>query len=401
MAPKPEVTIAIPTYNRCSLLEKSLKSALAQNYPNFRVLVLDNASSDETEALVYSLSDSRVTYVKNEINIGLFRNWNRAIELNSSPYLTVLQDDDELFSGFIKESILELEKYPSAALSVAGIRVIDIMDNLLTLPDDILPEGLSSGLEYLHGIAAGRNWPIHPSSVMMRFSVLEEVGPFDTLHSKFSIDFNLYFRITSRFDIIFLPKELVSIRHHEGQDTQLRIMPGGPAPLAVIAERCDAIAYLLRSERAKDDSYRHWLVDRLLHLNMRRSELTSELVPGLNLSWAERLEVAIEEIITLISSGQTVLLVDNNEWGCEVLSTHHLIPFLERDGCYWGAPPNDAIAIQELERMRESGTKFMVIAWPAFWWLDYYSGFREYIYSKFRQLFSNSRIVVFELNISI
>ncbi|MBD1918050.1 MULTISPECIES: glycosyltransferase [Cyanophyceae] len=397
MASNPEVTIAIPTYNRCGLLEKSLKSALAQDYSNFRVLVLDNASSDETKTVVQSLSDPRITYVRNETNIGLFRNWSCAIELNSSPYITVLQDDDELLPGFITESILGLEKHPSAALSVASIRAIDIAGDLFTSPDDILPKGVLSGLDYLHGIVAGRNWPIHPSSAMMRSSVLEEIGSFDTPHSEFSIDFNLYFRMASRFDIIFLPKEFVSIRYHEGQYTQLRIMPGGIAPLAVIAERCDAIAYLLKSDRAKDDSYRYWLVDRLLHLNMRRSELTSELVPDLNLSWAERLQVALQEINRLIPVGDTVLLVDNNEWGNTVLPKHCVYPFLEKDGFYWGPPPDDKTAIRELERMRQMGIKFMVISWPAFWWLDYYSGLREHIYSNFHKLIDNSRMVVFAL----
>jgi hypothetical protein len=51
--------------------------------------------------------------------------------------------------------------------------------------------------------------------------------------------------------------------------------------------------------------------------------------------------------------------------------------------------------------MRQSGASFMVIGWPAFWWLDYYSKLREYIHSTFHQLLSNSRIMVFELNKAI
>ncbi len=397
MIPETKVTIAIPTYNRANLLKTSLKSVLAQDYPDFSVVVIDNASSDDTEAVVRSFADSRVTYVRNETNIGLFRNWNRAIELNSSPYLSIVQDDDELLPGFIHESVLALDNHPNAALSVAGIRAIDINGAKVLLPDDVPPEGLMAGLEYLHGIVAGRNWPIHPTAVMMRSSALAEVGPFDTPHSKFGIDFNLYFRLAARFEIIFIPRELALIRYHEAQDTQLHITPGGTAPLAVIAERTDAIAYLLQSVRAEDASYRQWLAERLLHLNMRRSEMTAELIPTLNLSWAERLQIATEEIATLIPPGESFILVDENQWGCEVLPGFHILPFLERDGQYWGSPPDDETAIRELERMRQSGANFMVIGWPAFWWFDYYSELRDYLSKKFRCVRSNSRIMVFDL----
>lgn len=191
MTPETKVTLAIPTYNRAKLLKISLKSVLVQDYPDFRVIVIDNASPDDTEAVVRSFADSRVTYVRNETNIGLFRNWNRAIELNSSPYLSIVQDDDELLPGFIHESVLALDNHPSAALSVAGIRAIDINGAQVLRPDEVPPEGVMAGLEYLHRTVAGRNWPINVTTVMMRSSALAEVGPFDTPHSKFGIDFNL------------------------------------------------------------------------------------------------------------------------------------------------------------------------------------------------------------------
>jgi glycosyltransferase involved in cell wall biosynthesis len=54
MIPETKVTIAIPTYNRSELLKTSLQSALAQDYSDFQVLVLDNASTDDTEAVVRS-----------------------------------------------------------------------------------------------------------------------------------------------------------------------------------------------------------------------------------------------------------------------------------------------------------------------------------------------------------
>lgn len=163
-----------------------------------------------------------------------------------------------------------------------------------------------------------------------------------------------------------------------------------------MAERSDAIAYLLQSPRAEDASYRQWLAERLLHMSMRRSEFTSELLPEINLSWTERLQIAIGEIAATIPAGKCFILVDENQWSSE-LSQFNFLPFLERDGYYWGAPPDDSCAIEELERMRYCKASFMVIGWPAFWWLDYYSKLRNYLSSNFRCILHNSRLIVFDL----
>ena len=64
------------------------------------------------------------------------------------------------------------------------------------------------------------------------------------------------------------------------------------------------------------------------------------------------------------------------------LNTSNCLPFIERDGVYWGTPADDHEAIAELNRMHQKGINFIVFAWPAFWWLDHYKGFSEYLKSK-------------------
>ncbi|WP_414583081.1 glycosyltransferase family 2 protein [Scytonema sp. PCC 10023] len=402
MTPDTKVTIAIPTYNRSELLKVSLQSVLAQDYPDFQVLVLDNASFDDTEAVVRSFADSRITYVRNESNIGAFRNWQRAVEINSSPYLSILSDDDILLPNFIYESVLALDKHPHAALSSAQAEFIDMNGALLRVTgaelSDNLPEGVINGLDFIHQIVDGRKWILRTSSVMFRTSALAAVGGFDIPHSKYMIDLNLYLRIAAQFDIFFIAKELAQVRFHVEQDSQVTFhSPGGTGSLAVMAERTDAIAYLLQSPRAEDASYRQWLAERLLHMSMRRSEFTSQLIPEINLSWSERLQIAIQEIAAVIPAGKSFILVDDNQWGSEISPEFDALPFLEHEGQYWGAPPDDQTAIRELERMRDCGASFMVIGWPAFWCLDYYSKLRNYLSSNFRCILHNSRLVVFDL----
>jgi hypothetical protein len=74
------------------------------------------------------------------------------------------------------------------------------------------------------------------------------------------------------------------------------------------------------------------------------------------------------------------------------------LPFLERGGVYWGAPPDDATAIGEFERMRrEAGPAFIAFGWPSFWWLEHYPRFAARLRETFPCVLENERLVVFDL----
>ena len=157
MAFEPEINIAIPTYNRADMLRLSLESALSQDYENFRITILDNASTDDTQALVNSYADKRITYIRNKKNIGQFRNWNRALDINECPYIMVLQDDDLIRPSFVRKSVATLERHPQAAFSFVEISEIDESGNIIHAQHqtDNFPEGLLSGTDYLRRIVAG------------------------------------------------------------------------------------------------------------------------------------------------------------------------------------------------------------------------------------------------------
>ena len=98
-----------------------------------------------------------------------------------------------------------------------------------------------------------------------------------------------------------------------------------------------------------------------------------------------------------VPPGERFILVDQEQFGNEISTGHCAIPFLERDGKYWGPPPDDVTAIHELERLRKSGANFIVFGWPAFWWLDYYAEMHHYLRSKYNCVLKNDRLVIFDL----
>ena len=99
--PSPFFTIGIPTYNRAQYLRSALESALRQSYPHFEVIVSDNASTDETPDVVREFGDARVSYFRQESNIGGIQNTNWLIERAEGDYFVPHQDDDLLHKDFL------------------------------------------------------------------------------------------------------------------------------------------------------------------------------------------------------------------------------------------------------------------------------------------------------------
>jgi hypothetical protein len=114
-------------------------------------------------------------------------------------------------------------------------------------------------------------------------------------------------------------------------------------------------------------------------------------------TWEEARNELADELGGLIPTGCSYILVDQNQLGVLPLARRYAIPFIERGGRYWGPPANDASAIEELERLREAGPSSIVFAWPAFWWLDHYSGFHRHLRDHYRCLVRNERLVAFNL----
>src|SRR5262245_49168770 len=96
MVRKPRVSIGMPVYNGERFLKDAIDSLLAQRFEDFELIILDNASTDRTEEIcrTYADQDNRIRYVRNEENIGLARNFNRAFQLSSGEYFKWASADD-------------------------------------------------------------------------------------------------------------------------------------------------------------------------------------------------------------------------------------------------------------------------------------------------------------------
>jgi glycosyltransferase involved in cell wall biosynthesis len=116
---KPFVSIGMPIYNEEKFLEASVASILNQDYDNFELIISDNASSDKTELICLELAqkDSRIKYIRNDINIGAIANFSQVFDLATGEYFMFAGGHDLWSLDFIKNCLKTLQEFPSSVLA--------------------------------------------------------------------------------------------------------------------------------------------------------------------------------------------------------------------------------------------------------------------------------------------
>lgn len=148
----PLVSIGLPVFNGEAYLRRALDSLLAQDYPNFELIVSDNASTDGTQAICqeFAARDSRLKVYRNETNLGSVFNFNRVFELSSGKYFAWAGNDDWWESGFISKCVMTLERNPDAVLCYTLAQFVDRAGQHMAIIDsDVTTRGLMR-LERLH-----------------------------------------------------------------------------------------------------------------------------------------------------------------------------------------------------------------------------------------------------------
>lgn len=115
---KPTVSVIIPTHNRAELLKRAINSVLRQTFEDFELIVVDDASSDNTPEVVESIKDGRIQYVRLEKNSGGPVARNTGIKGARGRFIALLDDDDEWLPNRLE---LQIEKFESLEKDVGVV----------------------------------------------------------------------------------------------------------------------------------------------------------------------------------------------------------------------------------------------------------------------------------------
>ncbi len=123
----PRVTIGLPVYNGANYLREAIESLLSQSFDDFELIISDNASTDDTQAICehYAASDARVRYERCSTNLGASRNYNRLVAMARGEFFKWAAHDDNCHPEFIAECISALDREPNAVLCFPSVHLID------------------------------------------------------------------------------------------------------------------------------------------------------------------------------------------------------------------------------------------------------------------------------------
>jgi glycosyltransferase involved in cell wall biosynthesis len=108
----PSVTLVTPTRNRAHTIGRAIRSVLAQTHVDWELVIVDDASSDDTERVARSFADARIRYVREREHVGPTGAKNRGFDEASHPWIGVLDDDDELVPRALEKLLAVAQRIP-------------------------------------------------------------------------------------------------------------------------------------------------------------------------------------------------------------------------------------------------------------------------------------------------
>ena len=219
-SPNPLVSVILPAYNHRQFLPAAIESVLAQTFPDFELIVVNDGSTDGTREYLDTLKDPRIRVIHQE-NQRLPRALNAGFKAARGELLTWVSADNYCAPVFLEAMVAALKAQPEAGVAIAAFAWIDAGGNIQSLCRD-QDLSLPSLLTANPGIAA----------FLYRRGCQQAVGEYDP-SLEGAEDWDMWMRLMERFPVVYVPEILYYFRVH--QETMTRRIPGRVRESAVQA----------------------------------------------------------------------------------------------------------------------------------------------------------------------
>jgi glycosyltransferase involved in cell wall biosynthesis len=202
---EPLVTVLMSVYNGEEYLGEAIESILNQTYKNFEFIIIDDASTDSSAAIISSYNDARIRPVANAQNMRLTASLNKGIDLARGKYIARMDADDVSLPERIEKQVAFMEQHPEVGLCGTFLKSVGPQSEYVVAYK-------TTHEEIKFKLFFETHFP-HPAA-MLRKSVLDEHQlKYDTIN-KVAQDYELWNKMVNYCQAAILPEVLVRKRTH-------------------------------------------------------------------------------------------------------------------------------------------------------------------------------------------
>ena len=223
----PLVSVIVPNYNYARFLRQRIDSILQQDFTDYELILLDDASSDDSRSILesYRANPHVACIVCNEQNTGSpFSQWQKGLALARGKYVWIAESDDYAETSFLQEMVAVLECHPRAVVSFAGSSRVDPQGRILPLDNDYWSRKSSlhkkgyrvfDGMSYIFHNLYWRDYIYNASGALFRREALEkaDVSLCMTMHC--SGDWLFWVKLAEHGQVVEVYKKLNYFRCHD------------------------------------------------------------------------------------------------------------------------------------------------------------------------------------------
>jgi Glycosyl transferase family 2 len=379
MTEMPHVSIIINNHNYGRFLSEAIDSALMQSYVNTEVIVVDDGSTDNSRKIIERYGDRFTTIAQK--NGGQGAAYNTGFAASRSDFVCFLDADDTLHPNAMTEAVAAFDdtrivkiEWQMEVIDATGRKNGSVVPEK-PLPSDLREQTISNGPFYDWWITAPG------SGTCYGRSMLDRVLPMPTEANRHGADAYLTVLAPICGSVRRLNSAFGCYRQHE---------------------KNNYFGRALTNDRLKDYLRRFGNYSTAVQKHLATQGVDVDVEDwkrrNFNYLWPSRLLKAKEEIERVIPAGAGYILIDNNELASDNLVPGRCaVPFIERNGTYWGPPPDEKAALVEMERLTSKGIVYVVLWWTAFWWLTEYFVLNKYLHEHATRLIENDALKIFQL----
>lgn len=389
------VTIGFVPRERFSSAPESLRSIIEETRtPHELIIVNCNVPPkiwQQIEEIIDGKENIRILYSDRCLLPNQARN--RVIRETTTEYLCLIENDNLVEAGWLSKLIAACEEQPAdVAIPLLmegrpGTTKVHFDDNLGSVTTVNTPEGqmfeVVPRTPTRKLLSAGRQNQefMETHCLLFRTSVFERIGELDeTINTSEEVDLSLALW-KAQVRSVFEPGSRV---HY--------VLPTFP-----LSEE-DRPYFMMKwdvehARRSHAHLQRKW---KLASFPQIMGFVTERFYRGSN-----RLDEWATELRSVNSSGGKAVIVGLEEFGDpQIFDSLDVLPFVEKDGQFWGAPEDDEVAMAEIERLRQDrGASLLVFLWEHYWQLEHYKRFAEYLRCNYDCVIDTEYMIAFDLSI--